>query len=153
MPLATNPKERFTVVLESDKDRPDGERPEFEYWFLTGIEQKENTHLIDALDKAGSGEKALDDVYIAAAIGMAGWRNIRDRKGKEIAFDPSKLPEIMGMEEVMELAIKVFGHQRFSAEDKKKFDSQSQSSTDKSAKAAGDPKNAKTSPTPSNQSE
>lgn len=145
MPLATNPKAICIVVLDSDKDLPEDEQPKFYYHYLTGLQQLELAQTMDDLEASETGKEAMRKVFKAAATGLFGWTNIRDAKGAVVPFDSEKLISIMGMAEAQELIQKIL-LQAPTAEDKKKLDSPSGSSTGKSAKAAKVRASAKTSP-------
>ncbi|HIJ70652.1 MAG TPA: hypothetical protein HPP87_04725 [Planctomycetes bacterium] len=151
MPLATNPRARFEVVLESDKGLPEDRRPKFIYRYLTGHQQKEIADIIDSIGRAKFGKEGIDRIFRAAKIGLIDWQNICNGDGKPVDFDPEKLEQILGMTEALEMAQKVLG-QAPDFEDKKKLDSQSPSSTGQSAVDVPALKNAKTSqvqPSPS----
>jgi len=145
MPLATNPKAMFIVVLESDQALPEDEQPKFYYHYLTGLQQMELAQKMDDLEMTETGKEAMQKVFEAAATSLVGWTNIRDIKGAAVPFDAKKLSSIMGMSEAQELIQKILV-QTPSAEDKKKLDSPSESSTVKSVKPAKGQANAKTSP-------
>jgi len=147
MPLATNPKATFEVVLDGDRELREDERPAFTYRHLTGLQQIELAEIMDSLENSPSGRNAIERIFEAAAIGLVGWRNVRDEQAAPVSFDAKKLIRIMGFGEAMELARKVFLAQLVSAEDKKKLDSSSESDMEKSVKTAEESKDAPTGPT------
>ena len=81
------------------------------------------------------GAIALNKVFDAARTELFAWTNMYNKKGEAVEFDPNKLEEVIGMSEASELAYKLLA-QIPTIEDKKKSDSQSTSSTARSAKAA-----------------
>ena len=144
MPLATNPNAMCTVVLESDKHLPEDKQPKFFYHYLTGLEQMELAQTMDALeDTCQTGRQAFEKVFDQAAIKLVGWTNMRNAKGGMVPFDAKKLAAVIGMTEAQELIQELLS-QRPSALDKKKFDSQSASSSAESVKPAKGRANAKT---------
>jgi hypothetical protein len=146
MPLATNPKALFEIVLESDNELPEGERPVFIYHYLTGLEQIELTNLLEKKEKdpKRKSKDVIEESFKAATMGLVGWRNVFDRSGESIAFASEQLYEIMGFREATELAWKVLNEQILSPADKKKSDGPSKSNMGKSAKGAKARKNAPT---------
>ena len=136
MPLATNPNAKFELSLTSDADRPEAERPVFIYHYLTGLQQMGLADLLDRLEQSSSGSEAIKRIFEAAATGLVDWKNIRDRDGNPIPFDPQRLPEVMSMQEAMELAQQLYAGQYPTLEDKKKSESASLSSMGNSANNA-----------------
>ena len=151
MPLATNPKKKIRIVLESDKDLPPGEQPVFIYHYLDGYEEMDRTALWDGIDSQDDEEAAIEMGYRAALIGMEAWENIKDRKGQLIEFAPTAevLRGIVGMAEAMELVVKVMNETRVQPVDKKKSDLQSDLDTEQSARDAEEQQSAPTNPMPS----
>jgi hypothetical protein len=144
MPLATNPKALFEIVLESDNELPEGERPVFIYHYLTGLEQIELTDLIATIDKSPSLKNLIETVFKAAETELVSWRNVFDKNGKLVLFSPHRLKEIMGYGEAITLARQLLQGQVLSLDYKKKSDGLSKSNTGKSAKGAKARKNAPT---------
>ena len=134
MPLATNPNAIFIITLESDRELPEEKQPKFHYRYLTGLQQMELARSMDELESAKTGSEAILKIFEKAATGLVGWTNIYDDKGQAITFGADKLSAIMGITEANEIIAKLL-RQFPTVGDKKKSESPSQSSTDKSAKA------------------
>jgi len=143
MPLVLEPKAKFEVVLDCDLKKPKEEQPTFIFKYLSSRKWKEMARLSDAFDKDDSGEKAIDTVFKAIGMSLAGWRNMTGQDGSEIAFDLKMLDDIVTPAEALEL-MQAAVSQLPTVEDKKKFDSQSTSSTARSARRAKDRKIART---------
>jgi hypothetical protein len=147
MPLATNPNARFDLVLDSDQATEAGKRPTFEFHYISGLEVEELAGTLSSLNTAATGDEAMTRIYSAIEKHLVGWRNMTDRAGKAIKFGRGALKKVVGMDEIFELAFKLMNRQAVSAADKKKLDSPSGSSTDKSAGNVPALKNAPTSRT------
>jgi len=133
MPLALDPKERFEVCLESDKDKPPETRPVFVYHYLTGRQWREIARRQDELDDISAGADVADLTYESAQTGLVDWRNMIDpATGESIAFDSDRLDDVVGVIEAQELIAKLL-RQLPNREDKKKCVSPSDSATEPSA--------------------
>ena len=135
MPLALDPHQTFTIVLESDKDKPAESRPCFIYRYLTGRQWNKVPRLHDTLEDSAGADDVTDKMYQAASTGLVSWKNMIAPNGEQIGYEPDKLQDILGIIEAQELIAKLL-KQHPSLDDKKKLDSPSQSSTEKSAPAA-----------------
>ena len=150
MPIATDLRKRSRIVLKSDQDLPEKEQPVFIFRRLTGTESLDLAELVDGISEKDTPAKALEKAYKAVVIGLIGFENITDLAGNKLKFgDEIYWQDILTIDEMMELAHRNFNEQEISAEDKKKLDSQSASSTGKSARRVRGRVNAKTSRTKS----
>jgi hypothetical protein len=85
MPRCLEPGQRFSQVLECDKDKPEGEQPKF--WFK-GVPARSHLQAADDVTANKSIEPAIK--FLKATL--VGWENMVDPETKEaIAFDVEKL--------------------------------------------------------------
>lgn len=135
MPLALDPESKFKLVLKSDADKPEGQQPAFIFKHLTGRQWRQLGEKYDSLEDIDGTADCADLIYECVLMFMVGWENMKDREGKDIPFDPSKIEDIIGMAETQELINRVL---RYTPDftDKKKFDSPSPSDTEPSVKNA-----------------
>jgi len=113
MPLALNPKETFPLVLDADKARPEAERAEFRFHFLTGLEWRERIRLLRQWDgywEAQPAERTHEryEALMAAtccAVGaqLVGWSRLLDRAGREVPFAADALSSVATDQEAREL--------------------------------------------------
>jgi hypothetical protein len=148
MPLATDLRKRSRIVLTSDQDLPEDERPTFVYRRLTGSESLDLADLVDGINADQPPRESLEIAYKAIMIGLVGLENITDLAGKKLKLgDEIAWQNILTISEVMEIAHRLFAEQELSVEDKKKLDSPSDSDTVKSARRVRGKINAPTSRT------
>jgi len=136
MPIALEPGGVFRVVLESDKSKPKSKQPYFEFRYLSGREWKEFIQKQAKIKKAKDGIAALDRMLGLLAIGLVNWENMIDPETKKtIKFNIKEMDRLLTMSEAAELLVKSQNQGiELSMSDKKKLDSQSESSTEQSAK-------------------
>jgi hypothetical protein len=132
MPLVLEPDSTYEYVLSCDAHKPKEEQPTFIFKYLSSRKWREVAKLSDTFDKDDAGNAAIDAVFEAIQKTLAGWRNMIEPNGKEIEFDAKKLEDIVTPAEAMEL-LRASVSQMPTVEDKKKLDSQSTSSTARSA--------------------
>ena len=144
MPLALDPNQVFQVVLECDKEKPKAKRPYFSIRFLSGRDLLEVDKLDARVDTAKTGRQALEFIYDILHLGIAGWGNIKDRTGKEIPFELSRLGEILCLKDAAELRAKMVSP-KLGVKVLKNSDLQSGSDTEPAAKTVRGRKRAKTS--------
>lgn len=102
MPRALEPGVTFDVVLDCDKDKPEGERPRFIYRSLTCREwAKANSFYEKSLSESSS-EAVVNSMAECASIGLAGWVNI-SKDGVEIPFSVDALQDVVTFAEMQEL--------------------------------------------------
>lgn len=143
MPLATNPKARFEIVLQSDQSIEASNQPAFVFHYLSGLELEEVLDLLRNLDRAKKGEQALDKVYEIVEKHLIDWRNITNREGSPIDFNRGALKTVVGLDEIFELAFSMINKQSLTVEDKKKSTLPLASFGAKSAKNVRGKKNAR----------
>ena len=144
MPLVLEPDSHYDYVLGCDADKPKENQPTFVFRYLSSRKWREIASLSDSFDKNEAGAAAIDTVFEAIKKTLIGWRNMAGPDGKEIDFDVEKIEDLVTAAESLEL-LRAAVSQVPTAKDKKKFDSPSTSSTDRSARRAKDRKIAKTS--------
>lgn len=106
MPIGLDPSQTAPYVLRRDREGREDERPTFLFHFLTRAEVRRAQELRERArqerDNEAS-ERLLDQCIL---IGLAGWRNIADRRGREIEFEPTpeRLDEALTLVEKWEIA-------------------------------------------------
>lgn len=135
MPLATRPNATYEIVLSTDKHLPEDKRPVFIFRFISTIEWEQIADLSDEFDAATDTKQMTKLAFKVIEKVLCGWRNMTPPDGKEIPFNLKKLRGMITLQEAIEL-MQAAVSQRPSSEDKKKFDSPSDSSTAESAKPA-----------------
>jgi len=139
MPLATNPKARFEVVLNSDAGLPKDDQPVFIFRYLSVDEWEKLAKLNDEFDEAGKKDTntvvMINLAFKAIKMALVGWRNMKVPKGKEIPFDLKKLKSMVTVGEATELMMAAVS-QRPNFEAKKNFVSPSALGSGQSAKTA-----------------
>jgi len=145
MPIATNPKARFEIVLENDKGRPAAEQAVFVYRHLTMAEEAELMRLYMSINAADD-KAATDATFAAVRFGLLECRNLIDLEGQPVKGKPEAavFQNILCTSEVMELITKIMNEIHLPESVKKKSDSPSASSTGRSARTARALKNART---------
>ena len=103
MPLALS-KKTFKVVLESDKNKPEGQQPYFEFRFLSGKEWGKIAEIADSIEQSTTGTEAIDKLFKVLTFGLVGWGHMVDpENGKLIEFGIDRLPELLVINEANEL--------------------------------------------------
>jgi hypothetical protein len=142
MPLTCNPDSTYDVVLECDKHKEPDNQPAFVFQYLTGRKWKEVANLSDSFESASGGAAMLDLAFDTIKIALVGWKNLTNSKGEEIPFNLNELDNILTMTEATEL-MQAAVSQNVTVDDKKKLESQSDSSTEQSAVIVQAPQSAK----------
>ena len=142
MPLVLEPDSTYEYVLTNDAGKPKEKQPTFIFRYLSSRKWREVADLSDSFDKDDSGNAAMDAVFEAIKKTLAGWRNMTEPDGRPVDFDIEKLEDIVTPGEAMEL-LRAAVSQMPTVDDKKKLDSPSTSSTDRSARSAKGRKNAR----------
>lgn len=135
MPLATRPNATYEVVLSTDREQPEADQPVFVFRYVSLLEWENIAKLDDEFQKATEAKKMIELALQVIGLTLDGWRNMKKPGGKEIPYDTKELKGLLSMNEVTELMIAAVA-QRPGIEDKKKLDSPSQCSSEKSAKTA-----------------
>jgi hypothetical protein len=132
MPLAVNPNKRYVYVLESDRGIEKEKQPTFIFRYLTGLEQMDIADRLNNVGKQSSEKERMQFIFNIVATGLVGWENMVDLEGRPITFELDRMPSFLTIGEAFELAYAAM-QQGITIEDKKKLDSQSDSSSAKSA--------------------
>lgn len=119
MPRCLDPGARFELYLDSDAEKPEGERPTFVFRVLSVREW------YAAME---GHEYRLDAARAVLAAAVSGWRNLK-KDDSEIPFAAGELEAVLDAFEVVEL----FDKLQVSYADKKKLPSQQPSTVDSSA--------------------
>ncbi len=135
MPLATHPNATYETVLSTDAHLPKNKQPVFVFRYLSIIDWQGIAKLNDKFDTAANTAEMIDLAFQVIGKTLCDWRNMKTAAGKLIAYDPKKLKSMVTLQETTELMLAAVA-QRPSVEEKKKLDSQSDSSTEQSAKTA-----------------
>jgi len=88
MPIGLDSSETVPVFLKSDKDKPIETRPAFLFHFITSAELRKVRRLrkeLEVLKDDDDIEKKVDEILM---VGLAGWRKMIGRDGKEIPYSP-----------------------------------------------------------------
>jgi len=147
MPLTCDPAATFEVVLSGDAAKPEP-RPTFIFNIMTARQWKTLADFNDDFELAAGSVEKLDLCFTAIRLALAGWRDIADRHGRPIPYDPDNLDELLTWFEAVELMQAAVSQQRLSDDDKKKLDSPSAASTAASVPTAPAPTAAATDPAP-----
>lgn len=135
MPLAIRPNSTYEVVLTTDMDLSENDRPIFIFRYVNCVEWEEIAALDDEFESIKNSKKMLELTFKVIKKTLCGWRNIKTAEGREIPFNVEKLKSMVSLGEAIEL-MQAAVAQRPSVPDKKKLGSQSGSDTAESAKAA-----------------
>lgn len=135
MPLALNPNRKFAVVLESDKELPEKERPTFLFRYVTVFQWQDLADSINKIQPESMSEIQYADQVLNLLFGsLIGWENITDPETKKpIPFSRKNAKRILTFGEINELMNKM-ANQNMEIEDIKKSASPSASSMGRSAK-------------------
>jgi len=131
MPIATDPEARIKFVLSTDKGKEP--LPTFIFKNLTA---RDYSKLADDSDQVG--EDPAKCILKMVAVALVGWKNLVGMDGEKIEFSTKAVMELDALLtpfEIKELLDSVMS-QGLAVEDKKKFESPSDSGSARSAKAA-----------------
>jgi hypothetical protein len=123
------------VVLSTDRVLPEADQPVFVFRYVSLLEWENITKLDDEFGKATAANKMINLALQTLKISLCGWRNMKPPGGEEIPYDQKKLKSLLSPKELVEL-MRAAITQSPGTEDKKKLDSPSQCSSEKSAKTA-----------------
>ena len=145
MPRPLDPSDTFDVVLASDVGR--SPKPAFVFRAATGREWRRMAVALD--NRPADVGQGVDEVFEAIRVTLVGWKNIADRDGQAVAYEPANIDEVISFAEAVELLRGALNEGRLNPEDKKKSASSDSSAVESSAPPAQAPP-AMTSPaTPS----
>lgn len=143
MPRALEPNQRFSVVLDFDKAKPEDQQPRFWFRALSLRDYRALYSKVEALEESENTDQAYQRMMECLSFGLVGWENMVDpQTGEEIAFDIDTLPDIVDPFETRELVYAMAHQNRVSVEDKKNSASSPSSNAESSAENA-DPDAAK----------
>lgn len=116
MPLFLEPDQRFSVVLDSDKEKPIESRPTFFAKSQSMRGQKRLADVLDRLttDKEATIEQLFSDIIDALASVLVGWSNMSG-----IEYSKEALQDVLSYSEARELLRKVSYNQHVSDDEKK----------------------------------
>lgn len=129
MPLGTRPDQTYEIVLSTDMDLPEADRPVFIFRYVNVIEWEGIAALDDEFEAATNGKESIKVAFKIIEETLAGWRNMKGPDGQEVSFNIMQLRLMLSMPEVTELMMAAVA-QRPNVEDKKKLSSQSDLSTE-----------------------
>lgn len=137
-PLALDPEATFELVLESDKDKPEGEQPTFICRYVNNRNWRQLAHVADNLEQIKQTtdgiEELLDTMEEALLLSLVDWRNMVDpQTGKEIPFAADNLGDVLTVAEISELIQKAVTQSQLRPAAKKNSGSPSPDSSGKSA--------------------
>lgn len=103
--MSVDPRQPYSLSLETFKDVPEAERPCLIYRRVNG---REYTELAKVQSLEGKDLVAESDaLYTALRIGLIDWKRQCDpATGEEVPFDPERLCDIIDPVEAFELANK-----------------------------------------------
>jgi len=133
MPIATDPNQTFDVSLPADKDTPEPTRPTYVFRHLTARQSRACRDVWRGLDKEADGDVALDHLAEAIRDHLADWRNLTDRNGEPIPFDPAALEDTLTDSELVLLFAAMLDGNRLTPADLGNSASPSPTDSDKSA--------------------
>lgn len=121
MLIAMDPSETVDVVLSGYEklDKP----PTFVCRMPTARERTKMNRLVQQAlehETAGEPEKTDEDLAGFFALALVTWKNVQDRDGKEVPFDPTKLGDLLTWHELWELRGLCWNHTHLSELAKKK---------------------------------
>jgi len=135
MPVALDPNEKYSYVLSTD--RACGEHaPTLVFHFPTCREQARIAELFDAAEKTQTVRESLTLRCDAVRMILVDWRNLVDRQGKPIAYDPETLEDVLSDNDLTELQARLLREMSMAEWDKKKSVLLSQSNSAPSAPGA-----------------
>ena len=106
MPIGLDPSQTAPYVLRQDREGPEEDRPTFLFHFLTRAEVRRATELRERARQQRDNEASEQLLDECILIGLAGWRNVNDRNGRPIQFEPTpeKLDQALTLVEKWEIA-------------------------------------------------
>jgi hypothetical protein len=130
MPIACDPSKRATFWLTLDGEKSEDVRPMFIARFITDRQWLKIMDLIDKADSLGTDRRkqteTLDEIF---AIGLIDWKNMLDPSGNSVAFDVSKLSDVLTLSEKWQLVYTMLNAVQLQEADQKKSASPSASVT------------------------
>ena len=124
MPIALNPNERFSHVLENDRTLPEPKQARFWFHYLTMAEIAEASGPLIKAEETGklAASNTLTLLCQSIACGLVGWDHVTGRDGKPIEFAAKDAPEalmaMLTVSEGWELHLAALRGSRLSVPDK-----------------------------------
>jgi hypothetical protein len=145
MPISQDPNGGFKYVLKSDREKPQEKQP----WFkLRARSRAAVIRFEEEIEKLRRDKKKFQDYIELLREAVLDWGNMAGPDGVEIAFDKSKLEEILTDGEIGEL-LWAYRMQGWLPDERKNSGSQSGSDSEPAAKeAAPGQTSAQTGPQP-----
>jgi hypothetical protein len=127
MPRCLSPNDTDRYVLQSDRQLPLAEQPYFLFRTLNGVQYRDVTRLMAQTRDLGESNpaEAIDGLFAALDVGLAGWGNMVDRTQtphSKIPFGSTAPNQILDPSEAGELVQAMLRGAELSADDKKKSD-------------------------------
>jgi hypothetical protein len=140
--IAASPAETLDLWLNDDPSVPECERTVFTVYYPTRNEAKalrlfaERTTSPVEAQTLREHEDSLDSLVALLGPLIAGWRNVRDRAGQPVPFDPKRIGDVLTETELWGLTGGILQHSQLSEIHRKKFVWRSRFATDNVASAA-----------------
>ena len=104
MGRALEPGEKFPIVLDWDKDKPEAERPTIYTLALSMRRQERLGQLLDGLNECTSSSQLFEQIEQGLSEVIAGWRNFRDgATGAEIPYSREAIKDVFTTAEAYEV--------------------------------------------------
>lgn len=104
MGRALEPGEKFPIVLDWDKNKPEAERPTIYTLALSMRRQERLGQLLDTVPQSGSTRELFDALEQGLSEVITGWRNFRDpATGAEIPYSREALKDVFTTAEAYEV--------------------------------------------------
>ena len=140
MPIAMDPARTADCWLDIDEPIAAETRPTFVCRFTAMGDKSRFSDILKAVPEADTDVAAYTLLVDAIFISLVGWRNMVDRDGNSVVFDPdtakTQLLDLLTPMELWELSLKLQLAVNVTEEDLKKSVSQLVSATEKSVKDA-----------------
>jgi len=141
MPVLMRKDATFKYVLKGDRKLPEKDQPHFLFRAISGRQFIEITAMSDEVDDARDGKTEMSSAQLVEKMfevvrkGLIGWSGMKDADGKAGPYESERLPDLVTIDELMELKRAMLAGP-VTADDLKKSESQSPSSSDDSASTA-----------------
>ena len=116
MPKLLEPSQRFAVVLESDKDKPQETQPVF--WALA-VSARDGIALLEKIKTLAGQDNADAEVFKILEGYIVDWSNMTPPSGDPIPFDKAKFQDLLTVEEAWELLRLIRNNNHLTIEEKK----------------------------------
>lgn len=141
--ITPDPQTTFKVVLDCHKGMTP--EPYFLCRYMSARRRRLAQSQFQSFTTNDDGDEAYAAILELARLNVIDWAGQKSLdEGEDVVFDLSRIDEICGPQELMELIVKKLVAQRLSSDDKKKLESPSAIDTAADAKAVADPQSANT---------